>query len=508
MSGKHITDQQIRLYMNTRNKGHTQLTAAAKAGFSERTARRIDHGDITTEGHSSRHWRTRKDPLADVWESELLPMLEQEPTLLPMTLFEHLCDQYPGHYDKRILRTLQRRIKTWKAQHGAAKEVMFRQVKVPGRQGLSDFTVLKDTTITIRGEVFDHRLYHYRLAFSGWRSVKVICGGESFTALSTGLQDALWRCGGVPQEHRTDSLSAAYNNLAEQEQLTQRYQGLCRHYGLKATRNNPGASHENGAIESPHGHLKRRLKQALLLRGNHHFESLAEYQGFIDQVVHKMNQQVSSRFQEELALLQPLPKRRTHDYAEHRVVVSTSSTFDLKRVTYTVPSRLIGEALTLHLYDDHLKVYHGHVFIQQVPRVYARKQQRGRCVNYRHVIDSLIRKPRAFRYSQLRDDLLPSADYQRIWQYVDQHLSADNACRYIVRLLHLAATNDCEAALGRYVLSGIEQDQLPGEHQCRQHFSDEKTVIPLIPSHQHALGDYDQLLGNPPVVILPEVQHG
>ena len=274
MPGKRITDQQIRLYMNERKQGHTQIAAAAKAAIAERTARRIDTGQLTTEVTEKRHWRTRKDPLTDVWAQVLVPLLENNPALLPATLFDYLCDNYPGRYDNKILRTLQRRIKSWKAKYGPAKDVMFRQIKVPGRLGLSDFTWLKDATITLDGVVFKHLLYHYRLAFSGWCYVKVNCGGESYTALSTGLQNAFWRSGGVPLEHRTDSLSAAYINQAEKEKLTERYQDLCRHYGVNATRNTPGLSHENGAIESPHGHLKRRICQALLLRGSDDFKSL------------------------------------------------------------------------------------------------------------------------------------------------------------------------------------------------------------------------------------------
>ncbi len=502
MSGKHITDHQIRLYMNERKQGRSQVSAAAKASISERSARRIDKGQLTPQPKAARHWRTRPDPLEEVWESHLVPLLEAEPTLLPATLFDYLCDHYPGRYDHTIVRTLQRRVKSWKAKHGPAKDVMFRQTKEPGRLGISDFTQLKGITVTILGQVFSHLLYHYRLVFSGWSYVKVICGGESFTALSTGLQNALWRSGGVPREHRTDSLSAAFNNLAEQEQLTARYQDLCRHYGIKATRNNPGASHENGAIEASHGHLKRRITQALLLRGSYDFDSLEDYQGFIEGIVHKHNRRCHPRFEQERADLHPLPKRRTHDYAEHRVLVSSTSTFDLKRVTYTVPSRFIGERLYVQLYDEQLKLYHGHEFVLALPRVYATKTQRGRCVNYRHVIDALVRKPQAFRYSQLRDDLLPSPDYQRIWRYVDDTLPAHQACRYIVRLLHLAATQECEAALGRYVLAAIEQDQLPSELQCRQRFAPEAVVIPLIAGRQHALADYDQLLAS------QEVSHG
>lgn len=502
MASKHITDQQIRLYMSERKEGRTQPIAAAKAGISERTARRIETDERSTQANPLRHWRTRKDPLENVWASKLVPMLEENPTLLPATLVEFLCENYPGQYDETIQRTLQRRIKAWKAKHGPAKEVMFRQTKEPGRLGISDFTVLKGVIITILGQVFKHLLYHYRLPFSGWCYVKVLCGGESFTALSTGLQNALWRSGGVPLEHRTDSLSAAFNNLSEKQELTIRYQDLCKHYGLKGTRNNPGLSHENGAIESPHGHLKRRMTQALLLRGNNDFASLEEYQAFIDGLVSKINRRCHSRFQEERKHLQELPKRRTQDYAEHRVLVSSSSTLVLKRVTYTVPSRFVGERLYVQLYDQQLKLFHGHEFVLALPRVYATATQRGRRVDYRHVIDSLVRKPQAFRYSQLRDDLLPSPDYHRIWRHVDDTLSAHKACRYIVRLLHLAATQGCEAALGRYVLKHIDQGVLPSDLQCSKRFCSEATVVPLIANKQHGLDDYDELLEP-----MQEVQH-
>ncbi len=167
-------------------------------------------------------------------------------------------------------------MKAWKALHGPDKEVMFRQRQEPGRLGLSDFTELKDVSVTVGGEPLRHRLYHFRLAFSGWSHVEVVLGGESYAALSEGLQEALWRLGGAPLEHRTDSLSAAYRNLArdEQEDLTRRCGELCEHCGMRPTRNNRGVSHENGAVESPHGHLKRRIRQALLLRGSADFEAL------------------------------------------------------------------------------------------------------------------------------------------------------------------------------------------------------------------------------------------
>lgn len=502
MPGQQITDQQIRLYMKKRKLGQSQSVSAAKAGVSERSARRIDKGELTPQPKPRRHWRTRQDPLIDVWESELVPMLELNPELLPMTLLEYLDDNYPGRFGQSIHRTLQRRMKSWKALHGPAKEVMFRQLKQPGRLGLSDFTTLKDVEITIKQEPFNHLLYHYRLSFSGWCYVKVTCGGESYTALSTGLQNALWRCGGVPQEHRTDSLSAAFNNLAEQTELTKRYRDLCRHYRLSATRNNPGLSHENGTIESAHGHLKRRIVQALLLRGSTDFDSLENYQAFIDGVVSKINRLNKTRFTEEQQHLQLLPKRRTHDYAEYKVIISSSSTFDLRRTTYTVPSRFIGEQLNVQLYDERLELFHGHEHALSLIRVYGAGAKRAKSVDYRHVIDSLVCKPRAFRYSQLRDDLLPSPDYQLIWQYVDEHLSSHEACRYIVQVLYLAAKKDCEATLGRFILNGLDRGTLLSVRECQQRFSPDVTAIAVIKSRQHALVDYDELLE------AKEVAHG
>jgi hypothetical protein len=212
-------------------------------------------------------------------------MLEQEPRLEPMTLFEYLQEQYPGYYDSQ-LRTLQRRVEQWKAAHGKPKEVMFQMRHAPGEMGLSDFTQLKGMTITVKGHPFAHLLYHYRLAFSGWQYVQVIQGGESFVGLSNGLQNALAACGGVPQTHRTDSLSAAYRNTGGRNpKLTRMYEEVCAHYRLQPTRNNLGVAHENGAIEASHGHFKRRLCQALYRRGSFEFASVAAYQAFIEQVI-------------------------------------------------------------------------------------------------------------------------------------------------------------------------------------------------------------------------------
>jgi len=501
MSGSRITMQQVRLYMSNRKQGQTQEQASAKAGVSERSGRRIDGGRIGVLETKGRDWRTRKDPFAEVWNSEVVELLEHQPGLDATTLFENLQDRHPGRFGNGGKRTFQRRVKAWKALHGADKEVMFRQVQEPGRQGLSDFTELKGIAVTIGGVPLAHRLYHFRLAYSGWSHVKVVLGGESFSALAEGLQEALWRLGGAPAEHRTDSLSAAYKNLSAeaQEDLTERYECLCAHYAMASTRNNRGVSHENGAVESPHGHLKRRIAQALLLRESADFASVEDYRQWLDALVGRFNRRCAEALAVERQQLQALPARRTTDYSEQVVSVTTSSTIEVKRVLYSVPARLIGERLRLHIFDDRLEGFVGSTRAISLPRVYAVNHARARCIDYRHLIGALARKPQAFRYSQLRDDLLPNATYRAIWNYLDSHLEARAACKRIVGILALAARAECEQALGAYLLERIAAGDIPSLHALEQRFESARygaTRVDLDALHsaQHPLSVYDSLL--------------
>jgi hypothetical protein len=502
MSGKHITQQQVRLYMNGRKQGQTQVQAGAKAGISERTGQRIDSGQVSAQENKERHWRTRKDPFEEVWDSEVVALLEKQPALDATTLFEDLQDHHQGKFGNGKKRTFQRRVKAWKALHGPDKEVMFRQVQEPGRQGLSDFTQLKAVVVTIEGEPLAHRLYHFRLAFSGWSHLKVVLGGESYCALAEGLQEALWRLGGAPQEHRTDSLSAAYKNLTADEQadLTERYEVLCAHYGMKPTRNNRGIGHENGAVESPHGHLKRRIEQALLLRGSSDFASLDAYRVWLDGIVRRFNRRCHEALEVERAQLNALPPRRTTEFTEQVVAVTTSSTIEVKRVLYTVPARLIGERLRLHIFDERIEGYVGSVRALTLPRVYAvSHERRARRIDYRHIIASLARKPQAFRYSQLRDDLLPNATYRQIWTRIDAHLEPRAACKRIVGILALAARADCEQALGAYLLQRLAAGHIPTVHALEQRFDPQageaaSQALSISESLQHPLAVYDALL--------------
>ena len=176
MPGHHISDQQVFLFM-THRRQHTQAVAAAKAGISERSARRIENDpQLPSQKKKERHWRTRADPLEPFWPrvEELL----QIDGIIAVTVFETLQDEFgEDAVPDAIRRTLERRIARWRALHGGEKEIFFPQHHEPGRQGLSDFTVCDSLKVTVAGETLGYRLYHFRLAASGWEHAAVVLGG-------------------------------------------------------------------------------------------------------------------------------------------------------------------------------------------------------------------------------------------------------------------------------------------------------------------------------------------
>src|ERR1700740_1602862 len=304
-------------------QSHAPAIAAAKAGFSTTTAYRIEADPRLPSQKTTPRGRRRPDPLAGVWEGEIVPMLEAAPGVRAVAVFEEICRRHPD-LAVGVRRTLERRVARWRALNGPSRDVMFRQEHPPGRMGLSDFTDMGSLGVTIAGAPLLHRVYHFRLAFSGFEQAHVVLGGESFVALAEGLQNALWALGGVPEQHRSDSLSAAFRNLdrAAQDDLTRRYEELCAHYGMTPTRNNPGVAHENGAIESTHGHLKKAIEYEILLRGSRDFDDLGDYRRFVDEVVGRRNRRNAKRLAVERPSLLALPARRTTDYEEVLVSIT------------------------------------------------------------------------------------------------------------------------------------------------------------------------------------------
>ena len=258
----------------TLRQTHSIPVAAAKAGLSQATGYRLQADPILPSEKETRRSRRRPDPLSDIFDTEVLPLLISSPSLRPVGIFEELLRQHPDP-SPGVRRTLERRIRAWRAEHGPEQEVIFRHTHVPGKMGLSDVTDMGKFGVSVAGQPLEHRLYHFRLAYSGFEHAHVVLGGESYVALAEGLQNALWSLGGVPAQHRTDSLSAAFKNLDQsaQDDLTDRMEALCEHYGMMPTRNTKGVAHENGAIESVHGHLKRAVEDALVMRGSWSLQS-------------------------------------------------------------------------------------------------------------------------------------------------------------------------------------------------------------------------------------------
>lgn len=503
MAGKYITKQQVKLYMKFRGKKTlTQAGCAAKAGISTRSAYTVEQGAHHTQ-HSKRQraYKTRASAIDEIWENELVKKLEDNPELQPKTLLLYLQRTYFDEsgmsiYDDSHLRTLQRRVAHWKAMHGSPKDVIFPQMHLPGFQSLSDFTHMNRSQITIHGVVFKHMLYHFRLVYSKWSYVKVIQSGESFQALSQGLQEALFHLGGTTKEHRTDSLSAAFKNLTQEakEDLTKQYETLCAHYGMTPTRNNKGVSHENGSVESSHGHIKNRIAQELLLRGNNDFDSVAEYEAWIQNIVLQSNRRNAKQLALEKEALQMLPHYKVMDYELMSINVSSLSIIVVKNMTYSVPSRLAGHTLTLHLYQHTIEAYLGGSHVLSLTRKYRHEQATRYVINYRHIIHALIKKPRAFRFCQYQNEILPNEIYQQIWQHLDATESRDVAPKLMLRLLKLAADHDCEEKLSQHVLSLIENKAPLNIQLIESLFNGSNPRLPEVNCQQHFLESYDNYI--------------
>jgi len=461
---------------------HNQRVAAARAGFSERTGRRIEADPRLPSQRRPIRGRTVPDPLAAVWEPVLLPILERDPAVQAITLMRHLQLTDPEAFpDDRARRTLERRVRDWRALHGPARDVIFRQTPEPGRMALSDFTDASALRVTIEGRALVHRLYHFVLAYSSWEHVAVVLGGESFTALAENLQNALWMLGGVPHEHRTDSLSAAYRNLdaAASEDVTRRYEDFCAHYGMLASRNNRGEAHENGSVEAHNNHLKIALDQALILRGSRDFATLADWRRFVDELVARRNRRREVALRMEMATLKPLPYRRTTDFTEVVARVTKTGGFLVHQVFYSAPSQLIGQRLRVHVHDDRIEAYLGATHVITHPRRRGRDDGlRVHCVNYRHVIHALRRKPQALAGSVYRDGLFPRAEYTEAWTALSAALPRRDACRRMVDLLCLAHDEGCEAELATLIARILEQGQLPDASRLKTKLKQSQRDLP------------------------------
>lgn len=484
-------DCEVKLYMEERKKGMTQRKAAARAGISERTARKYEHvGKLPSQMKRPHDWNTRQNPFEEDWPF-VIEQLERDPALQGSTLFALLCQRHPERYRPTQVRTLQRHIARWKALHGKPQEVIFEQVHTPGERAQSDFTHMEDLQVTIAGEPFPHLIYHFVLTYSNVE-VASICFSETFEALAEGIEKAVWQLGGVPEQHRTDHLSAAVRQLRkeEKEDWTTRYQALMAHYGMQPTWNNQGVAHENGDVEQAHHRFKEAVDQALRARGSRDFATRSDYDHFLQVLVHNRNLTRAAVFAIERAALRPLPPAALAPCKELRVRVSRFSTIAVLGNIYSVPSRLIGTNVLIRVRAETLEGYVGTTRAFTLPRLLGKKQHR---INYRHLIWSLVRKPGAFAAYRYREELFPSTTFRLAYDQLKQGQRV-RADREYVRILHLAAStseSEVETALALLVEAGKQ----PTFDAVRDLVSPpNKAVVPQMEKPTLDLSAYDQFL--------------
>lgn len=453
-----ITDQQVRTLMKLVKTEKSLSLAAAKAGMCEKTARRYRRsGKLPSEVTPAHTWRTRADPFAQVWE-EVEEMLEADGGLEGKTIFEDLQRRYPGQYSDGQLRTLQRRVKAWRALAGPEREVFFAQAHAPGALCQSDFTHMSGLGVTVEGQPFEHLIYHFVLTHSNWET-GTVCFSESFESLAEGLQNALWTLGGVPAAHQSDRLTAAVTVLGSRAEFTARYGGLLAHYGLEGRMIQTGRPNENGDVEQRHHRFKRALDQALRLRGSRDFASREEYEAFLGTLFERLNAGRRERLASEVATLRQLPLARLGSFKKLHCRVRQGSTINVERNVYSVPSRLIGECVEVRLYAEELEVWYGQKMLERIPRVRGRN---GHCINYRHVIGWLVRKPGAFENYRYRADLFPTSRFRMAYDSLMQTVPA-RAHKEYLGILKLAAREN-ETAVDEALRFLIDTEQAISMH--------------------------------------------
>jgi transposase InsO family protein len=450
-----VTDAQVRKLMTEMTKHGEIGLAAMKAGMDRKTGRKyVDAGKMPSEMVVPREWRTRQDAFAEHWP-ELEAMLSDTPELDVTSLFDWLQDKYPGRYEEGQLRSLQRKVRRWRAERGPEKPVVLAQQHRPGEAAQTDFTNANELQVTIAGRLFVHLLCVFVLPFSNWQWATV-CASESIAALRRGVQQALFQLGRVPQYHQTDNSTAATHRIpggkgakfeGGKRPFNEEYLAIMRHFGMTPRTTQVGAKEQNGDVEASHRVLKRRLNQALLMRGSRDFESAEAWQQFIDQTIQKANTGRASRVAEELAAMRELNASKLPEFKEETAHVCERSTIRVRHCVYSVPSRLIGEDVRVRVFEEKIEIY----YKDNLQLSFERLRRRGlRRIDYRHIIWSLVRKPGAFARYVYREEMFPSTVFRKAYDAIQRSHSGMKGDLEYLRILHLAARSleaDVEAAL-------------------------------------------------------------
>jgi len=488
-----LTDMQVRVLRRKLMEGKTQEGAAAAASMSVRSARQWQSGPYPSKVHRPHNRRTRHDPFAEVFEGEIVPLLamDERRLLEARTLLGELERRHPGCFSVRHLRTLQRRVREWRALHGPEQEVYFPQEHPPGREAAFDFTHCNDLGVTIGGEPFPHLLFELTLSYSGWRW-QMVAASESFEATAAGVQGALWELGGVSEVLRSDNLSAATHDLRRNRgrALNRRYRDLLEHYGLRSSLIQVGEAHENGVVEQAHRRTKSMLAQALLLRGSGNFSSVADYQQWLRAVVEREhNSQLGERLAAERRHLRPLPAAPIPAYTTLAARVRRWSTITVQGHIYSLPSRLIGERVTVRVYAAQVEVYYRAQLVERLPRLHHKGQVH---IDYRHIIRTLVRKPGAFARYRWREELFPSVVFRRAYDALQSRLGERAGVEY-VRILSLAA-NHGAATVEQMLGPLLDGDERFDAEQLQKMIEPERPELPVVTIPRPDLRLYDALL--------------
>jgi transposase len=427
-----ITKQQYRRLMSENQETGNVSISAMKAGMSRPTARKyLQAGQSPEELQAKHNWRTRIDPLEKIWPKAEV-MLTEAPDLEAKTLFAHLREAQPWAVQEQHLRTFQRRVKLWRLQNGPDKEVFFAQDWEPGRVIQLDWTRASELAVTIAGADYEHLLCHSVLPYSNWEWA-TRCRSESLLSLRQGLQESLHQLGKAPRDLRIDNTSAATHRIGSgpHRDFNPEFVSLCEHYGVVPQTIGIGCPNENGDVESSNGHLKRRLRQHLLIRGSRDFETEVAYEVFLVGVLKAANQGRQDKLAQELRAMKPLPPTRLSEYDEVHCRVSSASAIRVKKVGYSVPARLIGQEVKVEVHESELKLYTGRELLLTLPR---RPGDRGMVLDYRHVIDHLLRKPGAFERYRYREQLFPSRVFRQAY---DQLVAQKGQRRAVLEYLQL-----------------------------------------------------------------------
>ncbi len=487
------TDQQVMIMKKELSKHGHQGLAAARAGVCRQTGAKYIHlGKLPSESKGVRYWRTRADPFAEVWP-EVENRLRERPGLWARSLFEELQERYPGRFQPGQLRTLYRRVRTWRALHGDDQgyEVFFPQQHRPGEAGQTDFTATTELGMRLQGASYAPLLCHFVLPYSNWEWARR-CVSESFLALKGGVQEAVYRLGKVPEWHQTDHSTGATHQVRKgQRAFNLEYVDLMKHLGMKPRTIAVGKKEQNGTVEAQNGAFKRFLNQQLERRGQRDFVSEHAFDQWLEGNLHKANRHRQGRLAEELAVMRPLSVARLPEFKELEVWVSRNSTINVLSNIYSVPPRLMRHKVRVRLYEDHLVVFYGNVVVQEMARLRGRSHHD---IDYRHVIWSLVQKPGAFARYRYREALFPSLVFRRAHTALqDAHPGTPGDAAYL-RLLHLAASTlegEVQAALELL----LEQGCVPEPDRVQALVQPRSAEVPQLAAPAVNLAVYDELLG-------------